>query len=163
MCHTESLCLGKKVHHTESLCLRKKCLSHWVTVFKKKRSKTIKNHQKRSKTVRFWQFLTVFDSFFLNTVTQCDKQFFFKHSYSVWQTFFLLNTVTQCDKHFCQNSVLVLSGKFIFRKNQKTCLPFKNKSQHRRKFGLKYYCYLNVKFVDNFFFTTPSLFVNMSV
>ena len=94
VCHTESLCLKKNVCHTESLCLIKKCFSHWVTVFKKK--KTEKNGQKTVKTVLknckkgpfFDSFLTVFDCFFLNTVTQCDNLFFLKHSDSVWKTFF---------------------------------------------------------------------------
>ena len=114
----------KNVCHTESLCLRK----------------AVKNCQKLPKTDRFWPFLTVFGHLWL---------IFLKHSDLVWQTFFLntvtqcdqllfLNTVTQCDKHFLQHSDLFFSGKFILRKNQKNWLPLKNKFQHRRKIGLEY-------------------------
>ena len=70
----------EKVCHTVSLCLIKKtCLSHWVTVFKMKRYKMVKNCQKRSKMISFWPFLTFFDHFW---------PFFLKHSDSVRQTFF---------------------------------------------------------------------------
>ena len=92
--------------------------------------------------VRVWPFLTVFVGFwpffFLITVTQCDKHFFFiKHSDSVWQTFFL-NTLTECAKHFLKNSDLFFSGKLILRKKLKIYLPLKNKFQHRRKIGVEY-------------------------
>ena len=116
-------------------------MSHWVTVFKKKLSKTAKNCPFLTVFVRFWQFLTVFDHFW---------PFFLKHSDSVWQTifllntvtqcdklFFFLNTVTQCDKHFFKHSDF-FCGKFILGKKWKFWLPFNNKFQHRRKIGLEY-------------------------
>ena len=90
ICHTESLCLRKKSFSHLVTVFNKNKLSHWITVFKKKSSITGKNikkkngqncqnSQKRSKTVCFWPFLTVFVcfwSFILNTVTQCVKHFF---------------------------------------------------------------------------------------
>ena len=120
----------KNVCHTESLCLRKKL------------SKMVKKCQKLWKTVKKEPFLTVFDSFipFFHSVSQC---------LSV-TNIILLNTVTQSDKLFIsetqwlsaaniifKHSNLFFSGKFIFRKNLKIWLPFKNKFQHKRKIGLE--------------------------
>ena len=87
----------KKIYHKKRSRCWKKCLSHWVTVFKKKNvchTESLclrKIVQKLSKLDRFKLFFKLFDVFswvFFNTVTQCDKQFFLKHSASVWQTFF---------------------------------------------------------------------------
>ena len=81
--------------HWVTVFKKRKSLSRWVTVFKKKNvchteslcltnkwSKTVKNCQKR---VENGPFLTGLDSFWsLLTV------FFLKHSESVWQTFFCI-------------------------------------------------------------------------
>ena len=64
--HWVTLFKKKNVCHIESLCLGKNCLSHWVTVFKKKTVKTFENCEKMSKmwkTVINGPFLNVFDSF----------------------------------------------------------------------------------------------------
>ena len=116
MFHKNNVC------HTESLCLRQ-------------------NGQKRSVFDDFtffdifWPFLT---DFFWNTVTQCDK------------VLKKLNTVTELDKLFSSLTQWIsvtniyfrhsdlFSGKFIFSKKLKFCLPFKNKFQHRRKIGLEH-------------------------
>ena len=78
----------KSFSHWVTVFKKKTCFLHWLTVFEKKWSKTIKYCKTRwSFFDRCWHLLTLFDSFFLNTVTQCDKHFFFiKHSDSVWQT-----------------------------------------------------------------------------
>ena len=134
-------------------------MSHWVTVFKKnvrncqklsKTVKTVKNGQKWSVFECFWQFLTVFDSFWpFFSQTQwlsVTNIFFIKHSDSVWQTFFFLNTVTQSYKHLLNTVIFFLAVNLILEKNQKIWLPFKNKFQQRRKIGLEYILSINAMF-----------------
>ena len=109
---------------------RKKELLHWVTVFNKqnichtesKQSKNVNICQKRSKMDRFWQFMTIFDRFSLNTVTQCDKHFFYLTQWpSVTFFSFFLNTLTQCDKHFFKHINLFLAVNLFSEKNCPFC------------------------------------------
>ena len=98
--------------------LFKKCLSHWVTVFKKNWSKMFKNCQN-------WLFLTVFDlfnRFFLNTVSHCVC---IKHSESVWQFFFLKHSNSVWPTFFKHIDLFLVVNLFS-AKNQKKWLPFRN-------------------------------------
>ena len=45
-------------------------------------------------------FLTVFDRYFINTMTQCDNHFSLLNTVNQCDKLFFFNTVTQCDKHF---------------------------------------------------------------
>ena len=75
---------------------RKKCLSHWVTVFKKNNGQKQSKLSKTVKTDSFWPFFSssfflFFHSFWPFFFKQSDsvwQTFFIKHSDSVWQTFF---------------------------------------------------------------------------